>query len=106
MIEYQKEGSFNITGVPNNLSSEDAQIVLENLLYEINENNEIAAPKHYKVALSMSKRLCIKEGQILRPEDMLGIVGQLFSSQNCETTPWGKKILHKIEVESIDNIFE
>ncbi|MCK9164060.1 MAG: DNA mismatch repair endonuclease MutL [Bacteroidales bacterium] len=106
MIEYQKEGSFNITGVPNNLSSEEAQIVLENLLYEINDNMEATAPKYYKVALSMSKRLCIKEGQSLRPEDMLGIVGQLFSCQNCEITPWGKKILHKIEIENIDKIFE
>lgn len=106
MIEYQKEGSFNITGVPNNLSSEEAQIVLENLLYEINDNVDTAAPKHYKVALSMSKRLCIKEGQSLRPEDMLGIVGQLFSCQNCEITPWGKKIIHKMEIEEIDRIFQ
>ena len=106
MIEYQKEGSFNITGVPNNLSSEEAQIVLENLLYEINDNVDTASPKHYKVALSMSKRLCIKEGQSLRPEDMLGIVGQLFSCQNCEITPWGKKIIHKMEIEEIDRIFQ
>ncbi|MFA7081280.1 MAG: DNA mismatch repair endonuclease MutL [Bacteroidales bacterium] len=106
MIEYQKEGSFNITGVPNNLSSQDAQIVLEDLLYEISDNMDSASPKHYKVALSMSKRLCVKEGQSLRPEDMLGIVGQLFSCQNCEITPWGKKIIHKMEIEEIDRIFQ
>lgn len=106
MIEYQKEGSFNITGVPNNLSSEEAQIVLEDLLYELEDNMEEASPKYYKVALSMSKRLCIKEGQGLRTEDMLGIVGQLFSCQNCEISPWGKKILHKIDIENIDKIFE
>jgi hypothetical protein len=37
---------------------------------------------------------------------MFGIVGQLFSCQNCETTPFGKKILHKIFIENIDKIFE
>ena len=106
MIEYQKEGSFNITGVPNNLSSQDAQIVLEDLLYEISDNMDSASPKHYKVALSMSRRLCVKEGQTLRPEDMLGIVGQLFSCQNCEITPWGKKIIHKMEIEEIVRLFQ
>lgn len=107
VIEYQKDGSFNITGVPNNLNSENAQIVLEDLLFEFNETLfDTSTPKYYKVALSMAKRLCIKEGDILRSEEMLGIVGQLFSCQNCETTPWGKKIIHKIELEEIDDIFK
>lgn len=107
VIEYQNNGSFNITGVPNNLNSENAQIVLEDLLFEFNETLfDISTPKYYKVALSMAKRLCVKEGDILRPEEMLGIVGQLFSCQNCETTPWGKKILEKIDIERIDKIFE
>ena len=107
MIEYQNDGSFNITGVPNNFSSEDAQIVLEDMLYEMNETNfDTPTPKYYKVALAMSKRLCVKEGKPLRSEDMFGIVGQLFSCQNCETTPFGKKILHKIFIENIDKIFE
>lgn len=107
VIEYQNDGSFNITGVPNNLNSENAQIVLEDLLFEFNETLfDTSTPKYYKVALSMAKRLCIKEGDILRSEEMLGIVGQLFSCQNCETTPWGKKIIHKIELEEIDDIFK
>ncbi len=107
MIEYQKDGSFNITGVPNNLTSENAQIVLEDLLFEFNETLfDTSTTKYYKVALSMSKRLCIKEGDILKQEEMSGIVGQLFSCQNCETTPWGKKILHKINIDSVDKIFE
>ena len=107
IIEYQKDGSFNITGVPNDLNSENAQIVLEDLLFEFNETLfDTSTPKYYKVALSMAKRLCIKEGDILRPEEMLGIVGQLFSCQNCETTPWGKKILEKIDTERIDKIFK
>lgn len=53
----------------------------------------------------MAKRLSIKEGKQLQDEEMLGIVGQLFSSSNCEISPFGKKIIHKLEMEEIDNIF-
>lgn len=106
VIEYQKDGSFNIMATPNDINSEDAQIILEDILYELSDS-ELNTPisKTLKIALSMSKRLSIKEGKQLKDEEMLGIVGQLFSSSNCEISPFGKKILHKLDMEEIDNIF-
>ena len=105
-IEYQKDGSFNITATPNEMNSDDAQIILEDLLFELNQTNfNSPSPKSQKIALTMAKRLSIKEGKQLQDEEMLGIVGQLFSSSNCEISPFGKKIIHKLEMEEIDNIF-
>ncbi|MEA4968809.1 MAG: DNA mismatch repair endonuclease MutL [Bacteroidaceae bacterium] len=105
-IEYQKDGSFNITATPNEMNSDDAQIILEDLLFELNQTNfNSPSPKSQKIALTMAKRLSIKEGKQLQDEEMLGIVGQLFSSSSCEISPFGKKIIHKLDMEEIDNIF-
>lgn len=105
-IEYQKDGSFNITATPNEINSEDAQIILEDLLFELNKTDfNTPSPKNHQIALTMSKRLSIKEGKELKDEEMLGIIGQLFSSSNCEISPFGKKIIYKLELEDIDKIF-
>lgn len=107
MLEYQKDGSFNIVGIPNTLHSENAQLALEELLYDLNEQSQdLSTPKHYKIALSMSKKLCIKEGEKLETQEMVGIIGQLFACSNCELSPFGKKIMHKIDFQELDRIFE
>lgn len=107
LLEYQKDGSFNILSTPNNLSSEKAQLSIEELLHDISESVlENNLKKHYKIALSMSKKLCIKEGEILNTQEMLGLIGQLFVVPNCEISPSGKKIMHKIDFKEIDSFFE
>jgi DNA mismatch repair protein MutL len=107
MLDYQADGSFNITAAPNNISSEQAALMIEDLLSAYDELEfDTSTSPHYKIALRMSQRLCIKEGDSLTKDEMLGLIGQLFSCASCEQTAFGEKILWRIEKDKVDKIFD
>lgn len=107
VLEYQKDGSFNILSVPNNLNSEEAQLAIEELLFELTQDQILSTElKHFKLALTMAKKLSIKEGEELDNQKILCLIGELFSSSSCEISPEGKKIMHKLEFTEIDNFFK
>lgn len=107
VLEYQKDGSFNILSVPNNLNSEEAQLAIEELLFELTQDQTLSTElKHFKLALTMAKKLSIKEGEELDNQKILCLIGELFSSSSCEISPEGKKIMHKLEFTEIDNFFK
>ena len=111
VLKYQKDGSFNILGIPNNINIDEIEEVLEDLIKDLDSDISSTEPmenpssRRYKMALSMSKRLSIKHGKELGNEEIQGLIGQLFSSNNCEVSPSGHKTMISFDKDGIDKLF-
>ena len=55
--------------------------------------------------MRLSKKLKIKYGEKLSDYQMQTILSQLYCLPNCQTTVDGKKIIHKLTIQDIENQF-
>lgn len=56
-------------------------------------------------AMRLSKKLRLKYGEKLSDYQMQTLLSQLFCLPNCQTTADGKKIIHKLTIQDIENKF-
>jgi DNA mismatch repair protein MutL len=106
IIEHLKDENFNIIATPKNISEEETKLLIEEILSQSNDNVELSTiEERNQIALKMAKRLSSKENKELSKEQILGLIGELFACSNCEISPFGKKIIHKIELEEMEAFF-
>ena len=99
--------SFVISGVPNLFVNDDMQQAIETLLEQYkNSGSELRTDHKTRIALALSKSICMKAGKKLSDEEMNWLVDNLFSCQTPETSPSGKIVLSILSMDELARRFK
>lgn len=104
-IEYdEKEKQFLILSKPLSQNIDECIDFIEEIISSPYQE-EYAEEKQEAKAMRLSKKLKIKYGEKLSDYQMQTLLSQLFCLPNCQTTVDGKKIIHKLTIQDIENQF-
>ncbi len=104
-IEYDaKEKQFLILSKPLSQNIDECIDFIEEIISSPYQE-EYAEEKQEAKAMRLSKKLKIKYGEKLSDYQMQTLLSQLFCLPNCQTTVDGKKIIHKLTIQDIENQF-
>lgn len=106
-IEPLGINTFVLSGVPSDADNESAGELLEKIIDNYKKNLvDLKSDKKTNLARSMARQLAIKPGKILRNEEMMEIVNQLFASKVPEISPDGSPTLRIITLNEINKRFQ
>lgn len=94
-----------ISGVPADLTEDDAEEVLKDLLdqYRINEN-ELKLSTTENLARSIAKRVASKSLKKLDNVEIMSLINQLFECSVPSYTPSGKAITHILDLAKLNEL--
>jgi len=105
-LEQFSRNSYNITGIPSLLGTEDIQTALRNILHVVRETGSNAVEEWRKrIALSLAYDTAIPAGKILSDEEARHLVDDLFTLPNYRRTPDGKTIVAVISDTELQRKF-
>lgn len=100
------KNTFVVVGSPSGSRETDFQSLLESILEGYKKNQaELNTDKSINLARSLASSLATKSGKKLFREEMLHLVGELFSCKAPEQTPDGRKTFIIIQEEQIHQLF-
>lgn len=106
-ITENDDATFEMNGIPADISNLDYQRVMEHLLEQYKYyNTEFKLTKRENLALSLAKFASIKAGQKLTVEEMKGLLDQLFACENPNFSPSGKPIFVTYGLEDLNKQFQ
>ena len=106
-IAENDDTTFEMDGIPADISNLDYQKVMEHLLEQYKHyNTEFKLTKRENLALSLAKFASIKAGQKLTVEEMKGLLDQLFACENPNFSPSGKPIFVTYGLEDLNKQFQ
>lgn len=104
-IEYDEaEKQFLILSKPLSQNIDECIDFIEELIYSPYQEEGLVEKQEDK-AMRLSKKLRLKYGEKLSDYQMQTLLSQLFCLPNCQTTADGKKIIHKLTIQDIENKF-
>ncbi|MDR2835811.1 MAG: DNA mismatch repair endonuclease MutL [Bacteroidales bacterium] len=106
-ISLEEKDKYKISGVPNNIGTNNPLEILENMLFVYTEyQKDMKLVINEKIALSLAKATAMKKGTQLNEQEMENLFGQLIKSSNQNYTEDGKKIIKTFSIEEIETIFK
>lgn len=104
-IEYDEVGKqFLILSKPLSQNIDECIDFIEELICSPYQEEGLVEKQEDK-AMRLSKKLRLKYGEKLSDYQMQTLLSQLFCLPNCQTTADGKKIIHKLTIQDIENKF-
>lgn len=104
-IEYDEvEKQFLILSKPLSQNIDECIDFIEELICSPYQEEGLVEKQEDK-AMRLSKKLRLKYGEKLSDYQMQTLLSQLFCLPNCQTTVDGKKIIHKLTIQDIENKF-
>lgn len=104
-IEYDEaEKQFLILSKPLSQNIDECIDFIEELICSPYQEEGLVEKQEDK-AMRLSKKLRLKYGEKLSDYQMQTLLSQLFCLPNCQTTADGKKIIHKLTIQDIENKF-
>lgn len=104
-IEYDEvEKQFLILSKPLSQNIDECIDFIEELICSPYQEEGLVEKQEDK-AMRLSKKLRLKYGEKLSDYQMQTLLSQLFCLPNCQTTADGKKIIHKLTIQDIENQF-
>lgn len=98
---------YLIEGIPTMVPVSMAISVLRELIDEVDENGlDIKENIQNQIAITLSKRISIRLGQRLSLEEMQNLYDDLFSCENYQYSPDGKRIIHTLTRTELNRLFE
>jgi len=98
---------IQILGAPPDIVNEASDRILEGLLEHYKNNQiEVRLDKKSNIILSMAKNLSVRYGQVLNEEEMKALVQALLESSDYAYSPSGQKIITKLNIEELNNMFK
>lgn len=105
-IRSSESAVYEIFGIPEQINPGSINLFLMNLLDKVKHATEdVHATLQSDLALSLAKFACVKVGQKLTEEEMNDLIDRLFSCQNQQFSPEGKKIVEIMSMEELDSRF-
>jgi len=94
--------TFNVTGIPTDMSDTECEGIIEEIINDLKENKAALTNKGTQIiAQSLADKLAVKSGKFLTHEEMIILIGELFSCSNPYTAPNGKKIVITLTLDEI-----
>lgn len=104
-IEHDEvEKQFLILSKPLSQNIDECIDFIEELICSPYQEEGLVEKQEDK-AMRLSKKLRLKYGEKLSDYQMQTLLSQLFCLPNCQTTADGKKIIHKLTIQDIENKF-
>lgn len=104
-IKYDEaEKQFLILSKPLSQNIDECIDFIEELICSPYQEEGLVEKQEDK-AMRLSKKLRLKYGEKLSDYQMQTLLSQLFCLPNCQTTADGKKIIHKLTIQDIENKF-
>ncbi len=106
IIEPFGHNTFIINGTPADLSENNIQQLLENVLENYKKNQlGLKLDRKSNLARSMARNLAVKPGKTLMTEEMQALVDDLFACNVPGLSPSGKPITAVISADDIEKRF-
>jgi DNA mismatch repair protein MutL len=94
--------TISVQGVPVFMQEQDAEFALQQIINDLKENaSEIKNRGAHLIALSLCNSQAIKPGKILNHDQMVNMLGELFSCTTPYSSPAGKPITVTITTEEL-----
>jgi DNA mismatch repair protein MutL len=107
MIEPFGKNTFVIQGTPADVEQGNEKQVIDVLLEQYKHfSNEVKFSKREKIVRSLAKQQAIKTGIGLTEREMRGLVNDLFSCEQPNTTPDGSPTYLEFKQEQLDKLFK
>ncbi|MBN3036074.1 MAG: DNA mismatch repair endonuclease MutL [Bacteroidales bacterium] len=98
--------TFIIRGIPAGMNNDEVKDVLEIIIENFKQNlSELKNDKMVNLAKSSASGLAIRSGKKLQPEEIMGLIHQLFACQVPEISPGGLPVLKIITMEDLLQLF-
>ena len=98
-------GSYVVNGIPSGLEGLDPERLIRQVVADALEKGGGNTDNiHETLALSMARHAAIPLGQVLSNEEMEQVVDELFACSNVNYTPDGRKILHILPQQDIEQL--
>jgi DNA mismatch repair protein MutL len=106
-IEEFGNNDFVVNGIPPEIKESEIQPVLEGMLEQFKiGTNTLKQDKKEILALSMARKVAIKSGRTLSPEEMQDLSDQLFACKEPFFSPSGKPTFITLTVEELERKFQ
>lgn len=99
-------GSYNVTGVPVLLGSQNALLALQQLLDSLREMGDTARDERERhIAWTMANSAAIPYGKSLTEDEINNLVTRFLQLENVRLTPSGKKAAVLLTEETVSRLF-
>lgn len=106
VIEPFGNNTFIVNGTPADLTDENIQELIENVLENYKKNQlGLKLDRKNNLARAMARNLAVKSGKVLMAEEMQSLVDDLFACKVPDISPSGKTITLIIGDDEIDKRF-
>jgi DNA mismatch repair protein MutL len=106
-FDYTPVGGHTIMlhALPPDLATEPAPQLMEELLEQYkNQKNELKLNHSQLLARAMARRIAARQLITLSPDQMQGLIDQLFACQNPQLSPSGKPILKLLSLQELHEL--
>lgn len=101
-ISPMGQHTFVVTALPQGMPEADLQGMLDNLIADFRgATMQRATSRSESLCASMARRMAVREGTPLEPEQMQQLVADLFACPMAEVTPQGKRIISVVKPEEL-----
>lgn len=106
-INQLSQNTFVINGSPAGTKIENTQEFIEDMLESYKSNLvNLNLEQKTNIARAMASKVAVQAGTSLNPEEMAGLINDLFSCQIPEYSPGGQRIVKIIRIVDIDELFK
>lgn len=106
-LEILGKNTFVVNGLPADTKNTNPEELLELLVEQLKHDvDKLKMSNHHKIALSLSKSLCIKPFKVLSQPEMESLMNELFACENPYYSPNGKPTIITMPLEEINKKFE
>lgn len=100
-------GSFAVNSIPSGVEGLDPVQLVRNMVHTaIEKGNDVKEEIQNVLALTLSKAAAIVYGQVLTPDEITGLVDNLFACETPNYTPDGSVVISTIKDDDINKLFK
>ena len=100
-------GSFAVNSIPSGVEGLDPVQLIRNMVHTAMEKgNDVKEEIQNVLALTLSKAAAIVYGQVLTPDEITGLVDNLFACETPNYTPDGSVVISTIKDDDINKLFK
>jgi DNA mismatch repair protein MutL len=98
--------TYAINGIPAELTHQNEQELIEDLLEAFKKSNSDDTEKHHKMAKALARKAAVKSGTRLTAEEMTTLIDELFACSTPYLSPDGKPCLKRLTLEEVFNLIK
>ena len=100
-------GSFAVNSIPSGVEGLDPVQLVRNMVHTAMEKgNDVKEEIQNVLALTLAKATAIVYGQVLTPDEITGLVDNLFACETPNYTPDGSVVISTIKDDDINKLFK